>query len=392
MAVRNRNHLLELIAKIEKRSRAAADWRPEGEGDRVGLFIPLPASADVLFPEKDSDTSPAHITYLVVGEIPEDKRDKALSVMRKAFEKVPQSVLIQASSLDHFTNPKGQSIAHLVPTFSDDLETPRKEIIEGLEDLGIEVKDHGKDRWLPHITLGYLDDEDDRWEDEVPDLEWNCSEIEVWGLPERMSIPFGSKSQPKRAKQSMIEKLVEDMEKRSRTKESIIGAATGIPVGRSVGYYAPVRRGEEVSVGDTMMAGAGAGALASIPVSMVARRALGGLSEDIAAALPESAGTKVRQVSKTIAKLPKRVTMGIPAAMAALIGAQQAGSSARLRREDEWARSAREAGNLSGVINAGRSRGMTIPNESMKTSSVYRFGSKNIAATVSLQILPEEDI
>lgn len=183
---------------VEKLSHTGADWKPEGDGTKVGIFMPLPSSIDNQFPELEKDASPAHITFLVIGEVPAEQRDAVRTLVEDSLEAVPGPVRVTASKLGHFTNKKGQVIAHLVPEFSEDLEEARRRIIAGVEKLGIEVEDYGKDAWKPHITLGYLD-AGKEWEGDVPDVEWSAAEMEIWGLPTLVTIPFGTSGSTKEA-------------------------------------------------------------------------------------------------------------------------------------------------------------------------------------------------
>lgn len=185
----SRKHLFQMGRP--KTSRYSPDWESTGDGTKVGLFLPLPASFDRLFPLKDEDGSAAHLTYLIIGEVPEDQREEVLDILRDEISAVNGPVRITANEIGYFDNKKGQKIAHLVPEISESsLEEARVRIIERLRAIGIEPKDYGTDKWKPHITLGYLEP-DEEWEEDIPEVDFHAAELELWGWPEAVSLPFG---------------------------------------------------------------------------------------------------------------------------------------------------------------------------------------------------------
>jgi 2'-5' RNA ligase len=160
-------------------------------GDRksVGLFIPLPQELAAQFPKKEKDTSPQHVTFLYVGEVPPEREQEFLGVLENIFLNAGavQAVLDGVGSFQSQTN----KVVFSKVRFSEDLSALRDRAREALETAGFEVQDSWQ-MYQPHSTIEYLDDPFQIWTGTPPQGSWEFNSLEVWGLPDDYEVSFGT--------------------------------------------------------------------------------------------------------------------------------------------------------------------------------------------------------
>ena len=186
-----------------------------GNGTSVGLFIPLPAELATQYPEKEEDSSPAHVTFLYIGEVAKADEPKFVEALERAFQQIKGPVEAVIGEPDRFMNQDNKVVFSRV-RFSEDLHQLRDEIRESLEHQGVEVGDSFP-RWNPHITIEYMG-HGDEWEGEPPTGRWAFDSIEVWGLSKKHVIPFGERIDltPQRGPEIGQRRMARIMEKRAR--------------------------------------------------------------------------------------------------------------------------------------------------------------------------------
>jgi len=168
-------------------AQAAAVVPPTGTS--VGLFIPLPEGLAAQYPTKSEDPSPAHITLLYVGQVPEGREEDFKVVCTQAFSEVRGPVRAALRGLDRFLSPEQKVIFSRV-RFSRDLNRARDGLRARLEEAGFEVKDSFP-RWNPHVTIAYVPvGEEVRLE--APRGSWDFNSVQIWGMGAPENIPLGS--------------------------------------------------------------------------------------------------------------------------------------------------------------------------------------------------------
>lgn len=161
-----------------------------GDGSSAGLFIRLPEALGAQYPKKAKDPSPAHVTFLYLGEVEKKDETKVLEALASAFQSVEGPVEAVIGEPDRFMNQGGKVVFSRV-RFSKDLSRVRDAIREDLESQGITVEDSFP-RWNPQITIEYMDF-GDVWKGTPPSGRWSFDSIEVWGLSKMHTIHFGKK-------------------------------------------------------------------------------------------------------------------------------------------------------------------------------------------------------
>ena len=170
--------------------RATRTAAQTGDGTGVGLFFPLPEDLAKQFPKKEEDSSPAHITFLYLGEVPKDATQDLLTALERAFSEVDAPVRAVLNGMDHFMNQDAKVVFSRI-RFNKDLSAIREQIWKSLEDSGFEVAD-SHPRYNPHTTIAYLG-HDENLKMIAPAGSWDIDSVEVWGLPKKYTIPFGEK-------------------------------------------------------------------------------------------------------------------------------------------------------------------------------------------------------
>lgn len=173
--------------------KAAAKKLPTtGDGTSVGLFIPLPDELAVQFPSKTEDPSPAHTTLLIVGEVPEDRREDFARIVQDVCDGIHGPVKARLAGVDHFVHPGADRRVFYSPIrFSQDVAELRDRLWVNLEDAGFDIKDRFPMAYNPHVTLGYIPDaHDGQWRGSIPTGMWEFNGIEAWGLPDVLTFEF----------------------------------------------------------------------------------------------------------------------------------------------------------------------------------------------------------
>jgi 2'-5' RNA ligase/ribosomal protein S18 acetylase RimI-like enzyme len=155
----------------------------------VGLFIPLPEDLAAQYPTKSEDPSPAHVTFLYVGSVPEEREEEFKILCTQVFSEVRGPIRAALRGLDRFLSPEQKVIFSRV-RFSRDLNRARDLLRTRLESAGFEVKDSFP-RWNPHVTIAYVP-VDAEVKVEAPVGTWDFDSIQVWGMGDPENIPLGS--------------------------------------------------------------------------------------------------------------------------------------------------------------------------------------------------------
>lgn len=191
MSPRHIKHARSKDRAIKKGS--AADGVKTGDGHGVGFFIPLPSSLASAFPSLGSeDKSPAHSTFLYVGKIEKDQEAEFLAATRGVFDDLRGPVRGSLDELEHFVHPaKERQVGVMTVRFSHDLADFRWRLRDRLITAGFQVDDSFPLIYRPHVTLEYMEGLDSKYDGKIPQGWWEFNSIEIWGLPELHTIPFG---------------------------------------------------------------------------------------------------------------------------------------------------------------------------------------------------------
>lgn len=177
----------------KKKKKASATDTKTGDGEHVGLFIPLPRELADKFPSLGKeDPSPSHVTFLYVGDVKDRKQqEKLVEVLRESLRKWWPRVTATLDKLEYFDHPdEDRRVPHVSVKFDKDmsgfLKRVQQEVIEAGFDLDVRFPE-----FKPHVTLAYMPGMDAKYEGEVPEGEWEFDTMEVWGLPEVREIRLG---------------------------------------------------------------------------------------------------------------------------------------------------------------------------------------------------------
>lgn len=196
--------------------------RKEGDGESVGLFIPLPPYIADQFPGGvDGNGGVPHVTFLYIGGVNPEEYGDLVSTLRSVIPKcVRGPVRGRLGELDFFEHPSEERrVAHLAVQFSQDLALAKDKVKDALQAAGFYIKD-SYPVWRPHTTLEYMPglDRDDRYKGGMPSGEWEFDSIELWDLPELHTFPLGRSETLKSAKKDKSEKEDEEAERLVRKK------------------------------------------------------------------------------------------------------------------------------------------------------------------------------
>lgn len=173
--------------------KAKATGRKCGDGESVGLFIPLPRRLAEKFPSLgDEDGSPSHVTFLYIGDI-KDCREQAKLVdsLRECCRKWWPRCRATLGDLSYFDHEdKNRRVPHVTVEFDKDLSGFKHRMKQELHEAGFEVQDRFPE-YNPHVTLAYLEGLDGEWDGDVPRGSWDFDEMEIWGLPDLHKVPLG---------------------------------------------------------------------------------------------------------------------------------------------------------------------------------------------------------
>lgn len=165
----------------------------------IGLFIKLPKEIAAKFPDDrlKKDDSPAHITFLVIGnDFTKEEEYKIFGILHKMIASMPP-IEAELDEVDYFENDK-YIIPHVKIKFNPPLAPWRRKIWKELEKFGIKVEDRFK-TYKPHSTLAYVevDDIEDienyKWNKKTPKGKFTIEKMELWGLKNTFSFDVDEK-------------------------------------------------------------------------------------------------------------------------------------------------------------------------------------------------------
>jgi len=172
---------------------AKATGTKAGNGESVGLFIPLPKDLAKKFPSLgNEDTSPSHVTFLYIGDFKGKKQqDQLVEILKDCCRRWWPLCEARLGKLEYFDqHDQDRRVPHVTVEFDKDLAGFKQRIKQELTDAGIAVGDKFPE-FKPHVTLAYMPGMDSKWNDEVPQGSWRFEEMEVWGLPKVHKVKFG---------------------------------------------------------------------------------------------------------------------------------------------------------------------------------------------------------
>lgn len=183
----------EKFGEYPKNKTAKATGTKCGDGESVGLFIPLPKNLAKKFPSLgQEDTSPSHVTFLYIGDFKGSaKQEELVGVLKDVCRRwwpACKAVLGDLQYFDH--EDKDRRVPHVCVEFDKDLSSFRHRVKQELTDAGIEVGDRFPE-YKPHVTLAYMPGMDSEWKGKVPKGSWSFDKMEVWGLPKVHRLQLG---------------------------------------------------------------------------------------------------------------------------------------------------------------------------------------------------------
>lgn len=154
-----------------------------------GLFIKLPESIAEQFPHKPEEPSPPHVTFLYIGEGPEDEEEisEMIRILRDEISHMePFKAVLDGIGYFKSINPEDGTICDRIVSHVKVRFEPEKRQWKGylwtiLEKAGIHVVDSFPN-FQPHATLSFDYDKPHsfRYEGEIPHGEFQVEEIELW--------------------------------------------------------------------------------------------------------------------------------------------------------------------------------------------------------------------
>lgn len=164
--------------------------RDREPGESVGVFVTVPRHLADQFPVKPgNDMSPAHITVLFCGDLPEMFEEKLVEIVRQICEQA-KPFTVSLKDPDEFVNHKGETIIHS-PIKSKKLHAFR-DMIKGALLLNQIPVDNKHPEYKPHVTIRYLNPgEENTYNDPPPEGEWLVDHCWVWGGREPVLIYLG---------------------------------------------------------------------------------------------------------------------------------------------------------------------------------------------------------
>jgi len=191
---------------------AGGDGDVTGDGKFVGLFIPLPESLAKQFPDLgENDSSPAHSTLLIVGDVPKEREADFLRVVSDTLAKEPGPIRAWLNGVDSFVHAEKERTVFYTPVkYSRDVAEIKDALWVALEEAGFEINDRFPLAYNSHTTLEYRDGmvHEHGYGKPVPSGAWEFDSVQVWGLPKLYDIPLGSFDvSQKRMKDARAQKL-----------------------------------------------------------------------------------------------------------------------------------------------------------------------------------------
>lgn len=179
-----------------KDKKAKVTGTKTGDGEHVGLFIPLPKHLAKKFPDLgEHDDSPSHVTLLYIGEFKD--KDKLVDLeesIGRALGDWPSKIKADLNKLEYFDHEdQDRRVPHMSVKFDKNVSKLRDDLKSKLAKDGFKIEDSYPD-YNPHVTLAYLPGLDSEWEGDTPKGSWSFDEVELWGTPRVRSYRLGDRS------------------------------------------------------------------------------------------------------------------------------------------------------------------------------------------------------
>lgn len=160
-----------------------------GDGSSVGMFFRAPGNIDEMRGSLGvEDESPAHTTFLHIGNIEEEDREGFFEITRRVLAGVKGPIeFVINDEVDVFKNDDFW-VAHQKVRVPDELSKIRTILRDTLVEAGISVDDK-YDEYVPHITLEYME-KGSKYEGSPLKGKWVAFGVEVWGLPHIGYVTF----------------------------------------------------------------------------------------------------------------------------------------------------------------------------------------------------------
>jgi 2'-5' RNA ligase len=157
----------------------------------AGVFMPLPEDLAKKFnPLGKHDNSVPHVTVLYIGEVPKDKHELLKTIVTGVISDWEPFELKLDDKVTYFNNEENK-VAKL-KVISKDIYKLNKKLKEILSDAGFKI-DNTHPNYSPHITLKYIENPEEKYEDDFPQGSWTSEYVEVWSCGKPKNIAFGKK-------------------------------------------------------------------------------------------------------------------------------------------------------------------------------------------------------
>ena len=165
------------------------DWDPRKQGKSAGVFVRLPGPLAHQFPSLGAhDTSPCHMTFLYVGDVPKERHalfyDTVERVLREYDPQECDLGDVECFEKDDIDIYYCAVYAPLV------LHQVRARLIEKLERLGFDLSSVYRE-WVPHVTLEYAQ-KGEVYSGPVPSGSFDANRFEIWGMPRATAVDLAS--------------------------------------------------------------------------------------------------------------------------------------------------------------------------------------------------------
>lgn len=156
-------------------------------GESVIIVLPVPTEIAKMYPERELDKSPPHITLCYLEHVADEDIEKVENIVAQV---VSQANLIHIKfneGLDEFIskgeNAKEQRVLHKSMKSNDDsLLQLQSQLQSTLKSEGFNVKAY-PGGFKAHSTVAYVSD-DSAYNGAVPEGEWSADHVEIWGTGE----------------------------------------------------------------------------------------------------------------------------------------------------------------------------------------------------------------
>lgn len=162
----------------------------------IGFFIPLPQKLASQFPDLgEQDTSPTHVTFLVVGDVPEHREEEFLRISQNVMGSISAPITATLGPLDYFVHTQSDRvIPHVTVTFDSMVQELRSRLVRELLDADFTISDYSPTMYRPHVTLGYTQGLGNSYKGKIPTGSWSFDSVEIWDLREDpIVVPLGTR-------------------------------------------------------------------------------------------------------------------------------------------------------------------------------------------------------